>query len=248
MRKRLESIGIWLGPFSALASILSLILSYNSQDKDFILHVILIWIIVTTICTLGIMIYGVNKLIKTSYPDDHLIKFIYINFTSETRTHAIYNNYKHIQCKRLIKYSFDHDFKWSTPNRPIVSSNLQTIEKESFSNNRDTLDTVTLRFKEPLYFNDTEIVHFKAEVNDADKAIPMVAARIKHKTQIVHFVVELRYKGKNYNSNAIIERRKTDSPVLAWIEIDNVSFDSFKYEYFLLTPEIGFSYRMRWEH
>jgi hypothetical protein len=114
--------------------------------------------------------------------------------------------------------------------------------------NPSNYDRAILKFKNPLKFNDSCVLHFKADLDDTDqKSDTYVSNRILKPVDVIHLRVILKHKSNS--SNAVLERKKIDSVSQNFIELKEIAFDlnSKSYEHHLLNPEVGYIYRLRWE-
>lgn len=140
------------------------------------------------------------------------------------------------------------NFKWSVSKLPQVSSKFQDVK--SVIQNETDYDYAILKFKRPLLYNETVVVHFRAETDDFDNtAKPYLDYRVDYFTNIIHYRIILKYKD-NYNKPAKILRKPVKSKLSAdYEEIGSVQFDekSKSYEYYLISPGPGYFYRILWE-
>lgn len=158
--------------------------------------------------------------------------------------------YKHIKCQRAIMSKYAMEFKWSGDSIPKISSHMQKVREVVTHKRKGEPDTVMLDLSENLYYNDSTIIHFKAEVTDTiRKSGTYVQTRIDYKTDVVHYRIQLGYKPVDYDIPARVERVPINSKIAVEYEkIKDVPFDltSKSYEYHLLNPEVGYKYRIAW--
>lgn len=177
-------------------------------------------------------------------------KSTFIKYEALTKTNSFYETYKLIQSKKPLLSEIDYNFKWTGTILPIISSNLQDVINVVDLQDSEKYDKAILKLKTPLYFNQSQILHFRAELNDTDlRANPWVSNRIIQNVEIIHYRIILKYKTHNYNKNAFVERIKTNSISRQFEVIQEIPFDNLtrSYEYHLLYPTLGFTYRIRWE-
>lgn len=140
-------------------------------------------------------------------------------------------------------------FKWSGSRLPKVSSKFQEV-KDIIIEKQD-YDRAILKFKRPLLYNETGVVHFRAETDDFDNtAKPHLDYRVEAPINIIHYRVVLKHKPSNFKTPAKILKKPIHSkhPV-EYEEVGSVTFDekAKSYEYYLTDPEIGYFYRLQWE-
>ena len=156
---------------------------------------------------------------------------------------------KYIQCKMLIMDKHIHEYYWSGSGQPIVESD--TMNFDSIKDSEDGYKKAILKFKNPLVYNGFFIVHIRMKMDDADQiSKPYINMRVKEKTQLITFKVELFYKHGNHVQNARISKKKLATLAPAGDEyIDNIPFNTktFSYEYNIYDPEVGYSYKIEWE-
>ncbi|WP_370425287.1 hypothetical protein [Tenacibaculum dicentrarchi] len=153
-----------------------------------------------------------------------------------------------MQCKRPILSDYDYNFKWSGTHLPVITSNLQEVTNVVDDNNPSHYDKAVLKFKRPLTFNESCVIHFKSQLDDTDKQSDThVSNRILRPVDVIHYRIILKYKDSN--TNAILERKKNDAVSQNFEKIREIAFDldSKSYEHHLLNPELGYIYRIRWD-
>lgn len=195
------------------------------------------------------LIYGINQFIKKENEKDHKKVSVFTTFETIDNTHGVFETYRVIQSKRMILSCIDQNFKWSGSKMPEISSDLQTIKQVKTI--ADNYDKAVLEFKRPLLFNETATVHFKAKTDDFDgSALPYLDYKVDTEINIIHYRVILRHKDNSYNKPAILSKKaiNSDHPT-NYERFGSVPFDpiSKSYQYNLITPEIGYFYRLEWE-
>ena len=180
---------------------------------------------------------------------DYESKSTFIKFEALTKVNLIYETYKLIQSKKPLLSEIDYKFKWSGTLLPKITSNLQDVINVVDLHDSEKYDNAILKLRTPLYFNQDQILHFRAELDDTDlKANPWISNRIIQSVEIIHYRIILKYKAANYNANAFVERIKSNSISRQYELIQEIPFDKLtkSYEYHLLYPIIGYTYRIRW--
>lgn len=158
--------------------------------------------------------------------------------------------FKLIQAKRPLLTEYDWGFKWSGSHLPIITSDYQNVKDVLDEKDPGKYDKAVLKFSKPLYYNQTTVVHFKAIADDSDhKSGTYVESKVKYEVDVIHYRIVLKHKAENFDTNAIIERKKIKSDVGSKYEkIKEIPFDkgTKSYEYHLFSPEIGYYYRISW--
>lgn len=230
---------------AALASLVGFFVVFiNDKDKvlwSFIFFNFLLLVLI------GSAIYTILRLLNKSTLDFES-KSTFIKYETLDGNNISYEVYKLIQCKRPILSEYNYSFKWSGTNQPKIHSDLQTVIDVMDFNNPSNYDKAILKLKKPLIFNESCVIHFKADLDDSDKQSgTYVSNRIIRPVDVIHYRILLRHKDDN--PNAIIERKKIDAVSQAFDKVKEVPFDktSKSYEHPLLNPELGYIYRISWD-
>lgn len=229
---------------AALASLVGFFVVFiNDKDKIFWSFVFFNFLLLVLI---GSSIYTILRLLNKS-TSDFESKSIFVRFKTLDGHNISYEVYKLIQCKRPILSEYNYSFKWSGTNQPKINSDLQTVIDVMDFNNPSNYDKAILKFEKPLIFNESCVIHFKADLDDADKQSgTYVSNRIIRPVDVIHYRILLRHKDDN--PNAIIERKKIDAVTQDFNKVREVPFDktSKSYEHPLLNPDLGYIYRISW--
>ena len=245
--KLYKEISIPFFALASLASIVSLILFFFAIPWAVIiaLSVFCLTLIVFLICLIRVL----NKFIEKENADNYKKKSSFMKFETSDGINSIFETYRHIQAKCTILYELEHSFKWTGSKMPDVTSNIQEVT-HVIDNKTNTYDKAILKFKQPLLYNETAIVHFHAKCNDADgTAKPYLETRIDSQIDVIHYRIVLKHKTGKYSSNATLSRKKIASDMSADYEtIKSINFDlsTKSYEHHLLSPEVGYYYKISW--
>src|ERR1700739_4366563 len=151
--------------WSSLASILSLILFFFAVPWAVViaLSVFCLTLIAFLICLIRVL----NKFIEKENADSYRKQSSFVKYETSDGVNIVFETYRHIQSKCSLLTEFEYNFKWSGKNLPVVTSNLQDVVdiKENMGTN---YDKAILKFKSPLLYNETGVVHFHAKLNDVD--------------------------------------------------------------------------------
>lgn len=145
-----------------------------------------------------------------------------------------------------IKWSF----KWTGSRPPIISSSLQNCNGQIIASPSNDYDHAILKFKKALYYNESAVVHFHADMDDVDgTAQPHLDVRVDEPISVVEFRVILAYKAPDFAEQARFMRKPINSRVPTDYQIlETVNFNthSKSYEYVLTNPVVGYFYRLEW--
>ena len=85
------------------------------------------------------------------------------------------------------------------------------------------------------------------ELDDTDKkSDTFLSSRILQPVDVIHFRVVLKYRDDF--ENAILEKISMSSVLSKYEKIREIAFDkeTHSFEHHLLTPDVGYIYRIRW--
>ncbi len=74
--------------------------------------------------------------------------------------------YKLIQSKKTILSDYTFNFKWTGSIMPVITSDLQEVVNVMDLQDPTQYDKAILKFKKAVYYNDSQVIHFKALLND----------------------------------------------------------------------------------
>lgn len=80
--------------------------------------------------------------------------------------HFTFETYRLIQCKRPLLTELEYNYRWSGSISPKISSENQRIE-ELACRTDDNCNTAIIKFKKPLTFNESAVLHIKTSNDDA---------------------------------------------------------------------------------
>jgi len=243
-------VNIFSKQFYFLASLASLIGLFLLFVKDkWAVIIALIFFCIMLLCFTISLIYTLLRLINLG-SNEFESKSTFVKYETLDGKNIVFETYKLIQAKKTMLTEFSFSFKWSGSIMPTVSSDIQTCTDIVDDQDPSKYDSAILKFKKPLYFNENEVIHFKAVLDDTDKqSETYVSNRIIQEVDIIHYRIILKHKASNYDVNAIVERKRINSISANYEKLKEIAFDSStkSYEYHLLKPEINYNYRIRWE-
>lgn len=244
-----EALLFWLAVISGISSIVSLFFVIISDSAK--VTISLLAIIIFLVALLLSVWYAINKYIHKDYDRDFQKLSFFTRYEYLDKSHIIYDGYRLIQSKRFFLPSIKWKFKWTGNLLPKVSSALQNCDGKIIKNSTNDYDHVILKFKRALLYNESAVVHFHAEMDDAEGvAQPHLDLKVEEPISVVNFRVILAYKDNNFSEHATFKRKLINSDIPTDYEIIgsvNFNTNSKSYEYILTNPEVGYFYRIEWE-
>ena len=144
----------------------------------------------------------------------------------------------------------EYKFKWSGSLMPKIWSNSQVIDNVVHNDDAKLWDSAILKFKKPLTYNESTVVHVKTENDDHDgTAKPFIYCRLEYPIDIMQFRVLLAYKPEGYAEKAIFERKLISQEIDSDYEyLESVEFNCLYKQYYhvVVDPSPGYIYRLRW--
>lgn len=239
-------------PFVIISSICSIISVIAICFNNIIATTIAISTLCISLIIILIAILRVlNRFLEKSTTGDHKCISSFVKYKTDDGENIEFESYKLIQVKCCIMQFFDVGFKWSGNNLPKVSSDLQEVELIKKSDDSGEYDSAKLKLKKSVLYNETTVIHFKTQSNDAEKiSEPKVELYVKYPIEFIQVNISLGYKDNSFNKTAKIERLKTGTSVPQKYElITSIPFDckSKQYSHCFIDPEPGFFYKISWE-
>ena len=243
-----ETLLFWLAILSGISSIAGFVVALCS-DKDKAI-IVLIAIIIFLIALLLSVWYAISKIVHIEHEKDYLKLSFFTKYECLDKTHVAYDGYRLIQSKRVFLPDIKWSFKWTGSRPPIISSSLQNCNGQIIASPSNDYDHAILKFKKALYYNESAVVHFHADMDDVDgTAQPHLDVRVDEPISVVEFRVILAYKAPDFAEQARFMRKPINSRVPTDYQIlETVNFNthSKSYEYVLTNPEVGYFYRLEW--
>lgn len=243
---------LWFNVVAGISSIIGVILSVFKDEVG--AYIALISFIVFLVAVIVLLSYWIFYVVRQELPEDYIRLSVFSSYETSNGTNGVYERYRMIQVKRLALSSIYFQFKWTGRKTPIIKSDLQIVEGDPINGGNDynQYDKIKFVFKgRPLLFNETAMVHFRAEVDDIDhSAIPMDCYKVETFTPLIHFRATLRHKPNDYYVPAKLQKCRIGDNVLTdFQDIRTIPFDvsTKSYQYDLINPEVGYYYRILWE-
>ena len=234
--------------FASFCSIASLVLFFINNELACI-FALCFFCLGLLILLIGIL-RGINKMINDNSEEEYKRIATFYSFQSSDGVTATYEMFRMIQSKRLFLSDIPYNFKWDGPHIPQISSESQTITGKKSNSDKNKWDEATIRFRQPLKYNECSVVNVKCYFDDYDQ-IPQahVTSKLDAPIDVITFRVLLTYKPDGYNVAATLKRKKIKAEIERDYEIMNsVPFDTHHklYFYCLFDPEPGYYYKLEW--
>ena len=231
-----------------ISSLVSLgFLIFGDKNAVIIALSVFVLCLLVLLCAL---VKAINTYFRATSDADHDRIYTDIRYETSDGYNIDYNIYRIIQSKVPLLHQINHGFKWSGTKSPKVTSDLQELSFIQKGAMEDDFDTACLKFEQPLRYNETAVVHFRAELDDSDeKSETMISYKVSSFSELIHFRVILRHKGEDYREKAKVYMKRIGASVNKLKEIDTIPFDTQtkSYEFLKERPEIGYLYILKWE-
>lgn len=246
-------IRTFIAPYFAFAasvcSIVGLIVMLLSSKNATIIALIALCLFLL-ILLIGVIL-AVAKMLHQNYGKDYKSISSFYVYQTDDGVKSTFETFRLIQCKRMFLSQIEYKFKWSGTMMPRLLSNSQKIENIVHQSDVQQWDSAILRFKKPLTYNESTVVHIKTENDDYDgTAKPYIYCKLESPIDIMQFRVLLAYKSTEYKEKAIFERKLISQEIDAEFEyLESVEFNSLYKQYYhvVVDPAPGYIYRLRWK-
>lgn len=199
----------WFVDMASFASIIGLIIAFVSDDRA--VFIALVTFCLVLLILLFASLFAVNRVILRNYPVEYKKISSFFIFQCDDGVHSTFETYRLIQCKRSLLTELEYNYRWSGSISPKISSENQRIE-ELACRTDDNYHTAIIKFKKPLTFNESAVLHIKTSNDDAKgDALPYLSCKIDTPIDIMQFRVLLAYKPDDYSRQAYVRRRKINA-------------------------------------
>lgn len=245
-------INTFIRPYFAFAasacSIIGLIIVVLS-DKEATLIALATLCLCIILILIGIML-AIKKILNQNYGKEYKgISSFYVYQTDDGEK-STFETYRLIQCKRMFLSQIEYKFKWSGSIMPKIWSNSQIVDNIVHHEDPQQWDSAILKFKKPLTYNESTVVHIKTENDDHDgTAKPYIYCRLESPIDIMQFRVLLAYKPDDCVEKAIFERKLISQEIDTDYEyMESVPFNPLYKQFYhvVVDPSPGYVYRLRW--
>lgn len=237
--------------FGTLASIVGvLLLIFFRDNNETTLLIALVYFCLMLLIFTAYLIYALNKILSVRNVDVYVNKSTTVLYEAVDINTINYEVHKLIQSKRPILTEINYEFGWTGSKFPTIESEIQDVKNVIDNKDPNKADVAILGFRKPLYYNENQVVHFRAKMKDADqKSSTYVATKVEKSVDLIHYRVVLRYKLDTFQGVAKVTRLKIGSMREKYEEIEQIPFDNQtkSFEYRLLNPDVGFKYKISWE-
>lgn len=238
----------WFVDAASLASIIGLIITFASNNNAISIALFTFCLVLIILLIAGL--FAINKIIIRNYPSEYKKVSSFYIFQCDDGVHSTFETYRLIQCKRPLLTELNYRYRWSGSISPKISSENQLIEEQP-TKDKEGYNNAIIRFKKPLTYNESAVLHIKTENDDADnKALPYLSCVIDTPIDIMQFRILLAYKADNYSGMAYIMRKRIHAKKKdKYQTIGSATFNQ-KYKqffYVLSRPDAGYIYRIEWK-
>jgi hypothetical protein len=233
---------------ASIASILGMVLLLFTDPIK--ANVALGFFCVAILVILYKLLHTLNSYLKCGTENGYTTDSTYVRYSTRDGINIEYEVYKYIQCKKLLMTKIKYGYHWSGSQEPLITSDIQEVGDIVKSEN-GTYDSVFLKYKNPLKYNECETVHTKMILDDSDgTSKPYIESRITIPLKLLRWKVELHHKDEGYKGRAVFKRKKIgDDFNHNYEDIKTIAFDpvSKSYDHSMPWPEPGYFYRIDWE-
>lgn len=245
-------INTFIKPYFAFAasvcSVIGLVVVVLSDKEATIIALVTLCLCIVLIL-IGVLL-AIKKMVNKNYGKEYKgISSFYVYQTDDGEK-STFETYRLIQCKRMFLSQIEYKFKWSGSIMPKIWSNSQIVEHIVHHEDSQQWDSAVLKFRKPLTYNESTVVHIKTENDDHDgTAKPYIYCKLESPIDIMQFRVLLAYKPDDYEEKAIFERKLISQEIDTDFEyIESVEFNCLYKQYYhvVVNPSPGYIYRLRW--
>ena len=135
-------INKFIAPYFAIAasacSVIGLIFVFVS-NKTATIVALVAFCLFLFIILLGI-IFALRRFLSQNYSKEYKSISSFYIFKSDDGEKSVFETYRLIQCKRMFLSQIDYKYKWSGSSKPILESNSQIIEQQTYKDSPYELD------------------------------------------------------------------------------------------------------------
>lgn len=238
----------WFVDAASLASIIGLIIAFISDNNAILIALLTFCFVLIILLIAGL--FAINKIIIRNYPSEYKKVSSFYIFQCDDGIHSTFETYRLIQCKRPLLTELQYRYRWSGSISPKISSENQLIDEQP-KKDKEGYNTAIIRFKKPLTYNESAVLHLKTKNDDADgTALPYLSCVIDTPIDIMQFRILLAYKPDDYTGTAYVMRKpinsqKEEEPQIIGSATFNQKYKQFFYV--LSRPDAGYIYEIKWE-
>lgn len=186
---------------------------------------------------------------RRRYPNGYSVISTTTTLSTLDGSALVYEVFKHVQIKRSFLADVTHSFTWSGTERPVVSSDLQTVRETLSQANGNT--SVMLGFDRIKRYDDVAVIHFRMKASDADKkSNPVLGVKVADELQVIDLTVQLLHASSSYQGSADFERFPIGVAATAanTQPLKTIAFNTQlkKFEITYPNPAPGYVYQLRW--
>lgn len=233
---------------ASICSIIGLCIVVFSNKNATIIALVTLCLCMLVLLT-GVLL-AIDKLLHQNYGKDYKSISSFYVYQTDDGMKSTFETFRLIQCKRMFLSQIEYKFKWTGTLMPKIWSKSQLIENIVHHDDTQQWDSAVLKFKKPLMYNESTVVHIKTENDDYDgTAKPYIYCKLESPIDIMQFRVLLAYKPQGYSEKAVFERKLIGQQIDSDYEyIESVEFNCLYKQYYhvVVDPLPGYIYRLRW--
>lgn len=234
---------MWIGTVCSIASVVIAVM-YRDTAAWVALGILCLSLLLILIALLRVL----NKYLEEDKNGNYRCISSIVTYKTDDGKHISFEMCRFIQAKCAIMQEFDTGFKWTGTEEPQWKSKLQEIVRVEKATDIGKYNSLILRFRNPLLYNQTAVVQYKAEIDDSDqKSETYAEIKVEYPTDYVRILVELPYE--NHPEAKLLRKLIYSVSPSEFIEYEKVVYDSAHKHYRcdIPNPKPGYFYRLSWE-
>lgn len=151
---------------ASICSIIGLCIVVFSNKNATIIALVTLCLCMLVLLT-GVLL-AIDKLLHQNYGKDYKSISSFYVYQTDDGMKSTFETFRLIQCKRMFLSQIEYKFKWTGTLMPKIWSKSQLIENIVHHDDTQQWDSAVLKFKKPLMYNESTVVHIKTENDDYD--------------------------------------------------------------------------------
>jgi len=231
-----------------IASILGfLIIAVSQKNQALIALISLVIFLVAILIRLFVFF---DRFLQLSNTLGHESLATYLYYKTDDGKIIHHQIYKHLVCKNTVMYEHTHNFNWTGPIPPIISSDTMDFLHVA-KNTKNNQDQAIFKFRRPIFFKEFAIAHIRMFCDDTRQVSDTrVVGYVRETLPLLDFTIELGYKTGSVVKDAVLSKRPLNTHFEAPYEfVELVPFDrnNNSYKKTIHNPELGYAYKIEWE-
>lgn len=156
------------------------------SDKNATIIALITLCLCMLIVLIGIIL-AFDKMLRQNYGKEYRSISSFYVYQTDDGVKSTFETFRLIQCKRMFLSQIQYKFKWSGSLMPKIWSKSQIIENIVHHDDTQQWDSAILKFKKPLMYNESTVLHIKTENDDYDgTAKPYIYCRLESPIDIIN--------------------------------------------------------------